>query len=350
MIKLLIVDDSALMRKHLTGVFSEEGGFELHTARNGEEALIAAAEFRPHVVTLDINMPVMDGLSCLSRLMVEYPCPVVMLSSLTDKGALATLEALAMGAVDYIAKPGGTISLSIEQIERELVNKVRSAARARLRKTQGLVNRVRREHNKLAARPRPQKHGVVEGVVLIGVSTGGPATLEEVLPVLPADFPWPVVIAQHMPANFTGALAQRMNTRCDLDVVEASTPLPLEVGKVYIGKGDADVVLARRGRKLVVTPRPANSQALWHPCVDDLVDSALQFFAPEQIVGVQLTGMGYDGARAFAELHRRGGRTIAESQDSAVVFGMPEQLIERGGASMVLPAGQVVRQLKRWVN
>jgi two-component system chemotaxis response regulator CheB len=282
--------------------------------------------------------------------MVEYPCPVVMLSSLTDKGALATLEALAMGAVDYIAKPGGTISLSIEQIERELVNKVRSAARARLRKTQGLVNRVRREHNKLAARPRPQKHGVVEGVVLIGVSTGGPATLEEVLPVLPADFPWPVVIAQHMPANFTGALAQRMNTRCDLDVVEASTPLPLEVGKVYIGKGDADVVLARRGRKLVVTPRPANSQALWHPCVDDLVDSALQFFAPEQIVGVQLTGMGYDGARAFAELHRRGGRTIAESQDSAVVFGMPEQLIERGGASMVLPAGQVVRQLKRWVN
>jgi two-component system chemotaxis response regulator CheB len=349
MIKCLIVDDSALMRKHLTGVFQDQGGFELRAARNGEEALTVAGEFRPDVVTLDINMPVMDGLSCLSHLMVKYPCPVIMVSSLTEQGALATLEALAMGAVDYIAKPGGTISLSIGQIERELVHKVRAATRARLRRTHGLVQRVRTERNKVV-RPWPVRQANLEGIVLIGVSTGGPAALEEILPFLPADFPWPLVIAQHMPANFTKALARRMDARCDLPVVEASSPLPLEPGRVYIGMGDADVVLARRGSRVVVTPRPSNKQSLWHPSVDLLVDSALQLFAPEQIIGVQLTGMGYDGARAFAELHRSGGRTIAESEESAVVFGMPGQLIERGGASIVLPAAQVVRQLKHWIK
>lgn len=350
MIRLLIVDDSALMRKHLMRVFEDEGDFELRSARNGAEALALAADFRPQVVTLDINMPVMDGLSCLSRLMVEYPCPVVMLSSLTEKGALATLEALAMGAVDYIAKPGGTISLSIDQVERELVAKVRAAARAQPFKARRLVHQLRHAQSKVATHSRSQCQDNVKGIVLIGVSTGGPATLEAILPALPADFPWPVVVAQHMPANFTRALAQRMNSLCELAVVEANAPLPLKPGRIYVGKGDADVVIVRRGSKLVVTPRPATGKSLWHPSVDELVYSALPLFAPEQIIGVQLTGMGYDGARAFAELHGRGGRTIAESEDSAVVFGMPGQLIERGGASTVLPATQVVRQLKRWVK
>jgi two-component system chemotaxis response regulator CheB len=194
MTKLLIVDDSALMRRQLSEVFSAEGDFEVKFARNGEEAVAANLEFEPDVMTLDINMPEMDGLSALSRIMVERPLPVVMVSSLTEQGALATFEALNLGAVDYIPKPGGTISLSIGSIRDQLVAKVRAAARARVRgrgTAQGLVQKIREQRRQVeAARPEVVRRvGGRDGMVLIGVSTGGPRTLEEMLPRLPAEFP-----------------------------------------------------------------------------------------------------------------------------------------------------------------
>ncbi len=191
MIKLLIVDDSALMRRQLTMVFQAEGDFEISQARNGREALAGNREFKPDVVTLDINMPEMDGITALSHMMGERPVPVVMVSSLTEKGALATFEALNLGAVDFITKPGGTISLSIDEVKGELVAKVRAAARARLKgrrsTTQGLAQRLREDREKPVARPIAMRRGVAgEGVVVIGVSTGGPRTLEDILPLLPA--------------------------------------------------------------------------------------------------------------------------------------------------------------------
>jgi two-component system chemotaxis response regulator CheB len=353
--KLLIVDDSALMRRQLGGLFEEAGGFQLAFARNGREALAMNHEFQPDVVTLDINMPEMDGLSALAQMMIERPVPTIMLSSLTERGALATFEALNLGAVDYVGKPGGTISLGLDGIRAELLGKVRGAARARVRRDPPAALRPRAVPPPPVAMPaatvRTTATGTAGpcGIVLVGVSTGGPRTLERILPQLPAAFPWPVVVAQHMPATFTAPFAARMDGLCALRVVEAARPMPLEPGTVYICKGGADVLVAARGGVPTLVTRPETAGHLWHPSVELLGRSALEHYAPSDIVAVMLTGMGHDGADAFADIAQRGGRTIAESQESAVVFGMPAELIRRGGARRVLPADQVATQLIDWV-
>ena len=355
MIKLLIVDDSALMRRQLATLFEAEGDFEIRQARNGKEAVDENREFQPDVVTLDINMPEMDGITALSLIMADRPVAVVMVSSLTEKGALATFEALNLGAVDYIAKPGGTISLSIGEIKNELVSKVRAAARARIKgkgsNARGLAQRLREEREKPVPRPLAVRRGVVgDGLVIIGVSTGGPRTLEDILPLLPVDFPWPVLVAQHMPASFTRPFADRLNDICALSVVEAASPMPLERGTIYIGKGGADMVVARRAGKLMILPKPEMAEFLWHPSVELLGRSVIECCDLGHVVAVMLTGMGCDGADAFAEIKKLGGRTIAESEDTAVVFGMPAELIKRGGATLVLPADGVAAQINKWMG
>jgi two-component system chemotaxis response regulator CheB len=353
-IRLLVVDDSALMRKHLRTVFEAEGDFELAFARNGREALEQAEAFQPDVITLDVNMPELDGLSCLERLMANgCTARVLMVSSLTERGAEVTLRALELGAVDYVPKPDGTVSLSIDRISALLVAKVRAAARARPARARGLRERVRAQRQEAerhaaagSARLAAARAGA-PGLVVIGVSTGGPSTLEEIVPELPGDFPWPVVIAQHMPSSFTGVFARRMNTLSTLEVVEVSATLPLERGRVYIGRGDADVVVDRRLGRLVVRSVPSDASP-WHPSADRLVTSALEVVPAAVLIGVLLTGMGNDGATAMAQLRRRGGHTIAESEASAVVFGMPAELIRLGGAEHVLAATDVARQLIAW--
>ncbi len=363
MTRVLIVDDSALMRRLISGVL-KDAGFEVATARNGLEGVQQLTEWRPDVVTLDINMPEMDGLTALSLIMQARPTPVVMVSSLTEQGAQATFEALALGAVDYIAKPSGTISLSVEDIATQLIDKVRAAARARLpRRTPGerlpastaAAPRVRNPAPAPAARPtsRPVPANVAgrpDGLVLIGVSTGGPRALEDILPALPADFPWPVLVAQHMPGNFTDTFARRMDALCALTVRECNATVPLEPGHVYIGQGGTDMVVVERLGRLAAQPRPENPRHPWHPSVDVLVDSALGLMPAERMVGVLLTGMGNDGATAMTQLKQRGGRTIAESEASAVVFGMPHELIELGGATLVLDCGAIARQLATWTR
>lgn len=355
MTRVLIVDDSALMRKHLTGLFSADAGFEAHVARNGAEAVELIDRVEPDVITLDINMPEMDGLTALSHIMAHRPTPVVMVSSLTEQGAMATLEAMAMGAVDFIPKPGGTISLSIEQVRSTLLEKVRCAARARVGGGAGGI----------AARPLPRRRAAAGaaqaqlatvqpvarafGLALIGVSTGGPRALEDVLPRLPAHYPWPVLVAQHMPASFTAAFSQRMAGLCPLQVVEVTRPTLLEPGHIYIARGSADMVVGERVGRLYAIPRPEDPSQLWHPSVELLVRSALEHCPGERLMGVMLTGMGYDGADAMAELRRRGGHTIAESEQSAVVFGMPNELIRRGGAEQVLPITAVAEQMIKWL-
>jgi two-component system chemotaxis response regulator CheB len=356
MIKLLIVDDSALMRRQLMVLFQAEGEFEIRQARNGEEAVRENREFQPDVVTLDINMPEMDGLTALSLIMAERPVAVVMVSSLTNEGALATFEALNLGAVDYVAKPGGTISLSIDRITAELVAKVRGAARSRPRAkpsaAASVARRMREERQKAvalssaAAAPR----GALEGLLVVGASTGGPRALEIVLSGLAANFPWPVLVAQHMPAAFTRAFAERLNQCCALQVVEASSALPVEPGKIYIGRGGADMLLANRTGRLTVLPAPENANYLWHPSVELLGRSVLEHFDPRRVAAVLLTGMGHDGSDAFAEIRKRGGRTIAESEESAVVYGMPAELVRKGGASLVLAAEKVAAQLTTWAG
>jgi len=361
--KVLVVDDSALMRKLLARIFSKEADFEVQLARNGLEALELVAAFRPDVVTLDIHMPQMDGLACLDRIMIEHPCPVVMVSSLTAEGAEVTLQALRLGAIDFVAKPEGAISLHIDELTDELITKVRAASTARIRSSARLKERVRHRigrdapgihreegHREPVRRDsREPRRAVGEGLVLVGTSTGGPPALEALLTALPADFRWPIVVAQHMPPTFTGALARRLNGVSALSVVEVVRTLQLQPGCAYIGKGDADLAIDRRASSLVVVPVRSQADYPWHPSTNRLVRSAMDHVSPAQIVGVLMTGMGTDGAEAMALLHARGGRTIAEAEETAVVWGMPGELVKAGGADWVLPLPEIAGWLTKLV-
>lgn len=351
-VRVLAVDDSALMRRFLGEILDEDQGFEVYTARDGEQALARIAELDPDVVTLDVNMPVMDGVTCLSRIMVECPRPVVMVSSLTEEGTRVTLEAMALGAVDYVPKPDGTVSLDMDAVADEIRAKVRTAARARARS----VRSSRRDATKAGAvstpasdhTPRPH---MANGAVLVGVSTGGPQTLETILPGLAPDFPLPIIIAQHIGHTFTAMLAERLNGLCSLPVAEVGHPAPLEPGQVLIGRGEYDLILAQRGeRRLAMNAPPDDSHSLWHPSANRLYHSALEIFPPHRLIAVQLTGMGDDGAQGALAVRKAGGSTVAEAEDSAVVYGMPRELVEAGGADSVLPAERIADHLNHLVR
>ncbi|MFG1465050.1 chemotaxis-specific protein-glutamate methyltransferase CheB [Xanthobacter sp. DSM 24535] len=350
MIKILVVDDSALVRKLLGQLLSVEPDFEVRFARNGLEALDQVAAFAPDVITLDVHMPELDGLACLDRIMVERPSRVVMVSSLTAAGADATLEALRLGAVDFVAKPAGAVSLHIEQMAAELVSKVRAAAQTKLKASLRLTERVRHRIGKSPAAPArstaeprialvPRASG--EGLVLVGASTGGPPALEALLTAMPPDFPWPILIAQHMPRTFTGPLARRLDALCAVHVMEVAQPELLRPGHAYIGRGDADLIVTRRATGLVAMAAPSQAGYPWHPSADRLVRSAMDHLPAPQLIGILMTGMGNDGAEAMEVLHTRGGRTIAEAEETAVVWGMPGDLVRRGGADFVQPLSAI---------
>ena len=350
--KVLVVDDSALVRKLFGRVLANEPDIEVAFARNGVEALAQLEEFAPDVITLDVQMPQMDGLACLDQIMVQRPCPVVMVSSVTSEGAAATLDALRLGAVDFVSKPTGAVSLRIDEFAPILKEKIRAAATARLPASHRLKERVRfRTRGAAPPKPMPElpqdpveaAHG--DGVVLVGTSTGGPPALEALLTPLPATFPWPILVAQHMPAGFTGPLARRLDGICAINVVEATRPMAMQPGCAYIGRGDADIVISKRAAGLVVMSVPARPDYPWHPSTDRLVRSAMDHLPASQLVGVLMTGMGNDGARAMTELRANGGRTIAEAEETAVVWGMPGELVRAGGATWVVPLPGIAQRL-----
>ena len=354
MIRVLVVDDSALMRKFLGRIFEAAADFEVETARDGLDALDKIAAFKPDVVTLDVEMPNMGGLECLDRIMIEHPCPVVMVSALTEHGADATLEALAMGAIDFIAKPEGTVSLHADELTPVILERVRSAASTPVRRSRRLAERLRFQSRagESAAAVRPRRRAPKGGaapksdtLVLVGASTGGPPALDNLLSKLPAGFGWPVLVAQHMPESFTGSFSRRLNGICALEVVEVTGAMMIEPGHVYIGRGDADLIVARRGDKLLAMAAPASPEHRWHPSVDRLVRSAMECRAAPDLVGILMTGMGNDGAVAMAELHQAGGHTIAEAEETAVVWGMPGDLVKRGGADDIVPLPRIAARL-----
>jgi two-component system, chemotaxis family, protein-glutamate methylesterase/glutaminase len=361
-IKILVVDDSALMRKLLGKIFAAASDFDVRFARNGADALDQlGGGYRPNVITMDVQMPQMDGLTCLDRIMIEHPCPVVMVSSLTAAGAEATLEALRLGAVDFVAKPDGAISLSIDRMAAVLVQKVRAAAAAKPRSSlrlkervrhrmlqTGAASRARRDTGSNSARAAPQV-AVGDGLVLVGTSTGGPPALEAVIGELAANFPWPILVAQHLPASFTGPLARRLDGVSAVSVVEVVEPTALRPGCVYIGRGDADIIVGRRTSGLVAMTAPPLAGYLWHPSTDRLVRTAMQHMPAERLIGVLMTGMGNDGAAAMTELYHCGGRTIAEAEDTAIVWGMPGELVKGGGAAFVELLPDIAGRLQQMV-
>ena len=348
---VLVVDDSALMRRQIAAIL-EDAGHRVSLARDGRDALEKAVQLDPDVVTLDIHMPEMDGLTCLSHLMIETPRPVVMVSSLTEKGALATLEALALGAIDYVAKPGGTISVDMASLAEDLIRKVEVAAGAR-RPGPAATTESKSVPARPAARTSPapepadaRSHG--PGLIVIGVSTGGPRTLESILPLLPDTLPWPVVVVQHMPGSFTSAFARRMDGLCALQVREVTGPVLVEPGVIHIARGDSDLSLSRRARGLTLMPMPEDPKHTWHPSVSRLLAAVAEHVPAKSFVGVLLTGMGDDGAAEMACMHESGGFVIAESEQTAVVYGMPKALMDLDGADEQLPMQAIAGRLCDW--
>ncbi len=354
-IKVIVADDSALMRREIKNILESDPEIEVvAVGRNGEDAVRLTQEHEPDVVALDINMPVMDGLTALQHIMMQAPRPVVMVSSLTQEGALTTYEALELGAVDFVGKPGGTISREIGKIADEIIYKIKAAAGA----NKSRLGRFRphRRDNKAAVRKRRKssQRGRAEGkIVVIGQSTGGPNTIMDILPAFPEDFGAPVIIIQHMPASFTPSFAQRLDKYCAFPFKEAARADVILPGHGYLAPGDMHMALAPRGlgRSGALTrlsPEPVST--LHRPSVDVTMMSALELYGGKNVIGVLLTGMGSDGASAMAAIREAGGHTIAESEETCIVFGMPREAIARGGAEFVLPSYEIGEKIVELVQ
>jgi len=344
-IRVVLADDSALMRKKIRAILESDPGIQVVAcARDGAAALAAVREFDPDVVTLDINMPVMDGVTALQAIMHEFPRPVLMLSSLTQEGAVTTYECLELGAVDFVPKLGGTISADIEQQSREIIDKVKSAARAKIRRPTRLSHAPAPTASAAPSAAAPS--AAADRVVVIGVSTGGPKTLLDVIPLLPPDLPAAVVIVQHMPESFTASFARSLGKASRVPVKEAEAGDVLMNGHVYVARGGKHLVFSNRraGGGVMVRYVTQPADTLHTPSADVMMLSALEAFG-SRIVGVLLTGMGCDGADGMVAIRKAGGETIAESESTCVVFGMPAVAIERGGAAHVLPCTEVAAKI-----
>lgn len=341
-ISVLIVDDSALVRQLLADLISGDPEMELAgMARNGVEAIKLTQELDPDVVTMDIHMPEMDGLSALEYIMKKSPRPVVMLSALVKKGAAPTFKALELGAVDFIAKPS-QMPASMNEIRDDVLAKIRAAANSRARE---IFERTRRARS--ARKVKLKADGVRGGrMVVLGASAGGPRAISDIISGLPENLPAPVVVAQHMPGPFSGSFAERLDSRARLRVRLAEQTDELEQGTVLVVPGECDMVFeSGSNRKVKANLLPTVARRGASPVIDVTMESAAQVFG-DKAIGVLLTGMGTDGAMGLGMIKDAGGSTIAQDEETSLVFGMPKAAIERRLADEVLPlediAGRIV--------
>lgn len=345
MIKVLVVDDSAFMRKLVSDLLNSSPGLTVvDTARNGLDALEKTKRSSPDVITMDIEMPGMDGLSALKLIMEQCPTPVVMLSSLTRAGAEATLKALELGAVDFVGKTSGTLA-NVSDIGEELIQKVRAAAKANLK--------VAAKPTGIKAGPAiqlPRRIGKGDKMVAIGTSTGGPRALQEILTKIPADFPAGILIVQHMPPDFTKSLAERLNSLSALEIKEAEDGDVIRPGLVLIAPGDYHMRAARMPNQQVQVKISQEAAIGSHrPAVDPMFLSVAEIYK-EHAVGVILTGMGHDGTIGMKAIKEHGGYTIAEDQTTAVVYGMPRSAKESGAVDKVVPLPSVASTIIHYVT
>jgi len=333
-INVVVVDDSAFMRKAISTMLQKDPGIRVvATARDGEEGLRVIRKHNPDVVTLDIEMPKMDGLTALRHIMMEMPRPVLMVSSLTTEGAEATLKAMDLGAIDFIPKQLSKVSLDIVKIENDLISKVKTVARRKMRPVPRL--RTAAAQRRPLAPVKTPRGRAKRDVVVIGVSTGGPPAVQKILSSLPKDFPAGIVIAQHMPKAFTGPFAKRLNGVSQLKVKEAETGDRLLPGHAFVAPGGSHLIVDQKVSRidLVVTPEP--KEALYKPSANVLVSSVAKNLG-RRALGVILTGMGNDGRDGIRELKSKGGRAIAQSDSSCVVYGMPKAIVDDGLADEIV--------------
>jgi two-component system, chemotaxis family, protein-glutamate methylesterase/glutaminase len=332
-IRVLVVDDSAFVRKAIVRMLGTVDDIEVvGVAADGEEGLAKARELHPDVVTLDVRMPRLGGLETLERLMAEQPVPVLLMSTLTQEGAEVTLRGLELGAMDFVDK-SSVQPMSMLSLAEELVAKVRALGRARVK-----------------ARPRPS-HGSREGLdgrrtecVVIAASTGGPAALQTVVAGLPAGFPAVVLVVQHIPRGFTKSLSERLDARSAIPVREARDGETVALGTVLVAPAGIHTKLTRRAGAVAIALDEEPREALHRPSADVLMASAAKVYGPLAL-GVVLTGMGSDGTEGLRAIRDKGGLTLAESEETCVIYGMPKVAIEAGVVHRVLPLDRVAGEI-----
>ena len=356
-IRIIVVDDSAFMRKALTMMLESDPAIKvIATARDGEEGVEKVRHLKPDLVTMDIEMPRMDGLAALRQIMATTPVPVMMISSLTTDGARATLDALEMGAVDFIPKGLSYVSLDIVKIKDELLAKIKNI----VQRKSLLMSRFRLERSgapaavpavqqwpalppRGAARARHRRNHPI-GLIAIGSSTGGPLALQQVIPRLPRNFPVGILVAQHMPPMFTASLAERLNQMSAVSVREATDGEPVEPGTVLIAPGGKHLTV----KKYAARPRAAVSarpvETVYHPCIDVTMRSVAAAYG-RMAMGVILTGMGTNGVVGLGEIKSQGGIVIAQNAETCVVYGMPKAAIEAGLADIIVPIATVTDEI-----
>lgn len=341
-IKVLIIDDSALVRELLTRIFEKERDFQvLGTAIDPLYAIKKIKQEKPDVITLDLQMPRMDGLTFLEKLMSVYPLPVVVISSLAKEGSETTIRALELGAVDFVSKPELSISQGLEKMAQEIKEKVRTAASVNM-------NKLQREARKTRMDRQDGKQRLKEGepivrnlnkIIAIGASTGGTVAVRKILQHLPANLPG-IIIVLHMPSGFTNSYAENLNNYCHLNVKEAQDGDEIKKGNAYIAPGGHHLLLKknRQGYSLKLDQSPPHNHH--RPSVDITFFSIVEE-APGNSLGIILTGMGNDGARGLKNLYDSGAETIVQDEDTSIIFGMPRSAIALGGVQKVLPLGEI---------
>ncbi len=341
-IKVLVVDDSAYSRQTIKKILETDKDIEVvGIASDGIDATAKAIRLKPDLITLDLEMPEMDGFSFLRWLMKERPTPVIIVSSYSDSKTV--FKALELGAADFIAKPTKKASVEFQNIGKDLLRKVKGIRDFRMDKLSSNLRLLGKESTEKAS---SEESTADLDVVAIGASTGGPAALQIVLTRLPSDFHAGIVISQHMPKGFTASLAERLNGISNVHIKEAKEGDEVEEGKVLVCPGGYHMIFHRRGQGIVTTIKEPKNTDKYVPSVDIMMSSISENFGPRAI-GVILTGMGNDGITGMLEIKKRGGYTIAESEDTAVVFGMPSEAINKGAAMKVLPISEIPVELVR---
>ena len=332
MIRVLVVDDSALMRKLIPQLLERDTSIHVvGTAMDGAFALKKIEELKPDAITLDLEMPRMDGIETLRQIMRQQQVPVVVVSAHTREGASTTFKALHMGAFDFVAKPENVLAEGMNEIASELIAKIKAAVNSPFRRRPAVAAAV-----VTRSKPkRPSPLGPASKVIAIGSSTGGPNSLEYMLSHIPSDFPAAILIVQHMPAGFTGTFARRLNESCALEVKEAQSGDLLAAGRVLICPGDRHMRIRRMPLGDVVVLSDDVKINGHRPSVDVLFNSVAQEFGADA-VGVIMTGMGEDGAEGLGKMKAAGALTIAQDEASSIVFGMPRAAIERGHANRIV--------------
>ncbi len=344
--RVLIVDDSAYSRQTIKGMIeTDEDAEVVGVASNGVEAMAKTMKLKPDIITLDFEMPEMDGFSFLRWVMKERPTPVVMITSYSD--SMTVFKALELGAVDFIAKPSRRASMELGGIQEDLLGKIRGIKDLRMEKLDISRNLIHRSPEDSAGGTDALLEEVPPGdagVVAIGASTGGPTALQVILSWLPAHLPAGVLVSQHMPRGFTKPFADRLDKLARIRVKEAADGDVVEQGKALICPGGHHMTLKRKNRNICVSLREAAGSDKYVPSVDMMMASSAEHFST-MVTGVILTGMGNDGSKGIVEIKRKGGYTIAEAETSAVIFGMPNEAIKTGGIDRILPLYKIPNEI-----